>query len=47
MDAIKNIAKIKKGTDGIVEKLLADISKSIDKGYNRVLAEYRKAFRGL
>jgi hypothetical protein len=43
-DAIKNIAKIKKGTDGIVEKLLADISKSIDKGYNKVIAEYRKAY---
>ena len=43
-DAIKNIAKIKKGTDGIVEKLLQDISKSIDRGYTKVIAEYRKAY---
>ena len=42
--AVAVIAEIKPSGDGLVEKILDDISASIDKIYNKVVAEYRRAY---
>lgn len=42
--AIEAIAKIKPSGDGLVEMLLEDIKKSIDKIYDKALGEYRRSF---
>jgi len=42
--AVEEIAKIKPAGDGLVERILADISQSIDEIYVKVVAEYRRAY---
>ena len=42
--AVAAIAKIKPSGDGLVEKILDDISHSIDKIYEKVVAEYRRSY---
>jgi len=42
--AVSAIAKIKPSGDGLVERILADISQSIDEIYDKVVAEYRRAY---
>jgi prefoldin subunit 5 len=42
--AVTAIAKIKPSGDGLVERILADISTSIDDIYEKVVAEYRRAY---
>jgi hypothetical protein len=42
--AVAAIAKIKPSGDGLVEKILDDISASIDKIYEKVVAEYRRSY---
>ncbi len=42
--AVAAIAKIKPSGDGLVEKILDDISASIDKIYDKVVAEYRRSY---
>jgi hypothetical protein len=42
--AVAVIAEIKPSGDGLVEKILDDISASIDKIYNKVVAEYRRSY---
>jgi hypothetical protein len=44
--ALTAIAKIKPSGDGLVERILADISQSIDEIYEKVVAEYRRAYEG-
>ncbi len=41
--AVESMGKIKNGGDGLVEKLLKDISSSIGTVYDKVLAEYRRS----
>ena len=42
--AVGAIAKIKPSTDGLVERILGDISQSIDEIYDKVVAEYRRSY---
>jgi hypothetical protein len=42
--AVAAIAKIKPSGDGLVERILGDISQSIDDIYDKVVAEYRRAY---
>jgi len=42
--AVTAIAKIKPSGDGLVERILADISQSIDEIYEKVVAEYRRGY---
>ncbi|GMR03965.1 MAG: hypothetical protein BMS9Abin22_481 [Gammaproteobacteria bacterium] len=42
--AVTVIAKIKSSEDGLVEKILEDISTSIEKIYDRVLRDYRRSY---
>ena len=42
--AVSAIAKIKPASDGLVERILADISQSIDEIYEKVVAEYRRSY---
>lgn len=42
--AVAAIAKIKPSGDGLVERILEDISDSIDEVYEKVIAEYRKSY---
>jgi hypothetical protein len=42
--AVAVIAKLKTGGDGLVDKILEDISKSIDGIYEKVVAEYRRSY---
>ena len=42
--AVAAVAAIKPGADGLVERILADISHSIDQIYDKVVAEYRRAY---
>lgn len=42
--AVAAIAKIRPSGDGLVEKILDDISASIDKIYDKVVAEYRRSY---
>ena len=42
--AVAAIAKIKPSGDGLVERILEDISDSIDEIYEKVIAEYRKSY---
>ena len=44
--AVAAIAKIKPGSDGLVEKILEDISKSMEKIYDKTIAEYRRSYQG-
>jgi hypothetical protein len=44
--AIETIAGIKPSGDGLVEKLLEDISRSINKIYEKSLKEYRHSYQG-
>jgi prefoldin subunit 5 len=44
--AVAAIAKIKPSGDGLVERILGDISQSIDEIYEKVVAEYRRAYQG-
>ncbi|MDH5634125.1 MAG: hypothetical protein OEZ10_14225 [Gammaproteobacteria bacterium] len=45
--AIESISDLqRKGSDGLVEKLLDDISKSMGKIYDKALSEYRKSYEG-
>jgi hypothetical protein len=41
--ALEAIAKIKLSSDGLVEKIMTDISKSVDEIYAKVMAEYRRS----
>jgi len=41
--AVETMAKLKNGGDGLVEKMLKDISTSIGAVYDKVLAEYRRS----
>ncbi len=41
--AVAAIAKIKPSSDGLVEKILEDISGSIDEIYEKIIAEYRQS----
>jgi hypothetical protein len=41
--AVEAMAKLKNGGDGLVEKILKDISTSIGSVYDKVLAEYRRS----
>jgi len=43
--AVGAIAKIKPSGDGLVERILADISTSIDEIYDKVTAEYRRSYQ--
>ena len=43
--AVGAIAKIKPSGDGLVERILADISTSIDEIYDKVVAEYRRSYQ--
>jgi prefoldin subunit 5 len=43
--AVSAIAKIKPSGDGLVERILADISQSIDEVYDKVVAEYRRSYQ--
>ncbi len=42
--AVEAIARIKPSGDGLVERILADISQSVDEIYEKVTAEYRKSY---
>lgn len=42
--AIEELAKIKAGGDGVVERILGDIRKSLDGIYQKVVSEYRRAY---
>jgi prefoldin subunit 5 len=42
--AVSALAKIKPSGDGLVERILADISHSIEEIYEKVVAEYRRAY---
>lgn len=42
--AVTAMAKIKPSGDGLVERILGDISQSIDDIYDKVVAEYRRAY---
>lgn len=42
--AVSAIARIKPSGDGLVERILADISQSVDDIYEKVVAEYRRAY---
>lgn len=42
--AVSAIAKIKPASDGLIERILADISQSIDEIYEKVVAEYRRSY---
>jgi len=42
--AIEELAKIKPNGDGVVERILADIRDSLDKIYQKVVAQYRRAY---
>lgn len=42
--AVEAIAKIKQTGDGLVQKILENISKSMDEIYAKVLAEYRRSY---
>lgn len=45
--AIESISDLqRKGSDGLIEKLLEDISKSMNKIYDKALSEYRKSYEG-
>jgi len=41
--AVAAIAKIKPSSDGLVERILEDISNSIDEIYEKIIAEYRES----
>ena len=43
--AVETMAKVKPGSDGVLERILADIRKSIDSIYVLVIAEYRSAYQ--
>jgi hypothetical protein len=43
--AVSAIAKVKPSSDGLVERILADISQSIDEIYDKVVAEYRRSYQ--
>ncbi|HEX9392592.1 MAG TPA: hypothetical protein VF928_14880 [Usitatibacteraceae bacterium] len=43
--AIEAMAKVKPGSDGVLERILTDIRKSIDSIYVLVVAEYRSAYQ--
>ena len=43
--AIEAIAKIKAGTDGVVEQILGTIRDSLDKIYKRIVDEYRRSYQ--
>ncbi len=43
--AVEAMAKVKPGSDGVLERILADIRKSIDGIYVLVVAEYRSAYQ--
>ena len=43
--AIEAMAKVKPGADGVLERILSDIRKSIDSIYVLVVAEYRSAYQ--
>lgn len=45
-EAIETIANISPKGDGLVEKLLEDISKSIEKIYDKSMREYRASYEG-
>jgi len=42
--AIEELAKIKPNGDGVVERILTDIRGSLDKIYQKVIAQYRRAY---
>lgn len=42
--AVSAVAKIKGGGDGLVEKILEDISKSMEKIYDKAISEYRRSY---
>ena len=42
--AVETIAKIKDGGDGVVNKILNDIARSMDDIYAKVIAEYRRSY---
>jgi len=42
--AVTAMAKIKPSGDGLIERILGDISQSIDDIYDKVVAEYRRAY---
>jgi hypothetical protein len=42
--AVSAIAKIGGGGDGLVEKILEDISKSMEKIYDKAISEYRRSY---
>ena len=42
--AVESIASIKTGGDGVIERILSDIRKSIEKIYEKVVAEYRAGY---
>jgi len=42
--AVETIAGIKNTGDGLVQEILEDIAKSLEKIYNRVIAEYRRSY---
>ena len=45
--AIESISDLqRKGTDGLIEKLLEDINKSMGKIYDKAIAEYRRTYEG-
>jgi hypothetical protein len=45
--AIESISDLqRKGSDGLIEKLLEDISKSMNKIYDKALGEYRRSYEG-
>jgi hypothetical protein len=44
VQAIEALARIKPNGDGVVEKILTDIRDSLDKIYQKVVAEYRRAY---
>src|SRR5215470_196724 len=43
VQAVETMAKIKSGGDGLVERMLRDISTSIESVYDKVLAQYRRS----
>ncbi len=43
--AVAAIAKIKPSSDGLVERILEDISNSIDEIYEKIVAEYRESYK--
>jgi hypothetical protein len=42
--AVETIAGIKNTGDGLVQEILEDIAKSLERIYNRVIAEYRRSY---